>query len=158
IKRLINPDLSGTAKLPALGDDWGPRVSMAWAIGGKHWPVLRAGYGMYYGRTENATVETALTHTGSLKGDLNFFLRPTDNLHGGGAPPFPYVFAGEPLQYVAPSAVEFASKFKNSEVHQAVVAIEENLPAHVQVTASAVVSLGRRLPTSIDTNIDPAVN
>jgi hypothetical protein len=28
--------------------------------------VLRLGYGMYYGRTENATIETALTQTGSL--------------------------------------------------------------------------------------------
>ena len=40
--------------------------------------MLRLGYGMYYGRTENATLETALTQTGSLKGDLNFFMRPTD--------------------------------------------------------------------------------
>ena len=48
--------------------------------GESRWPVLRLGYGMYYGRTENATLETALTQTGSLNGDLNFFMRPTDNL------------------------------------------------------------------------------
>lgn len=158
IKRLVNPDFPLTAKLPALGDDWGPRVSIAWAIGGKYWPVFRAGYGMYYGRTENATVETVLTHTGSINGDLNFFFRPTDNLHGGGAPPFPYVFAGEPLNLVKPGAVMFAEKFKNPEVHQALVALDESLPGHVQLTASALLSLGRRLPTSIDTNIDPTVN
>ena len=34
--------------------------------GEKHWPVLRLGYGMYFGRTENLTLETALTQTGSL--------------------------------------------------------------------------------------------
>jgi len=158
IKRLTNPELPGTAQLPNLGDEWGPRASLAWAVAGKHWPVLRAGYGMYFGRTQNATIETVLTHTGSLKGDLNFFLRPTDNMNGGAAPPFPYVFAGEPLNVVAPGAVSFAPKYKNPEVHQAVVAIEEELPAHVQVTASALLSLGRRLPTSIDTNIDPTVN
>ncbi len=32
-----------------------------------HWPVLRLGYGMYYGRTENATLETVLTQTGSAQ-------------------------------------------------------------------------------------------
>ncbi len=33
-------------------------------------------------------------------------------------------------------------------------AVEEELPGHVEVTASALLSLGRRLPISIDTNID----
>jgi hypothetical protein len=123
-----------------------------------HWPVLRLGYGMYFGRVENATLETALSHTGSPKGDLNFFLRPTDNLHSGGAPPFPYVLNGAPTSIVKPGAVEFAANFHRPEIHQAEVAIEEELPAHVHVTMSGAVSLGRLLPVSIDTNIDPTVN
>ena len=65
---------------------------------------------MYYGRTRNATLENVLTQTGSLKGDLNFFVRPTDNLKRGGAPPFPYVFAGEPLNLVKPGAVEIRAQ------------------------------------------------
>jgi hypothetical protein len=113
---------------------------------------------MYFGRTENATIETALTQTGSPNGDLNFFMRPTDNLHAGGAPPFPYVFEGPPASMVKPGAVEFAQSFRNPGIHQAVAALEESLPGHVQVTASALLSLGRRLPISIDTNFDPAVN
>ena len=158
IARVANPDLPGTGIMPALGNNWGPRLSMAWATGGKHAPVLRIGYGIYYGRTENATLETVLTHTGSLNGDLNFFLRPTDNLNGGGAPPFPYVFAGEPLNVVKPGAVKFDPHFKNPEVHQGLIAIEQALPGKVIITASAAISLGRRLPVSVDTNIDPAVN
>ena len=55
---------------------------------------------------------------------------------------------------VKPGAVEFAPNFHNPEVHQAVAAVEETLPGHVEVTASAMVSLGRRLPISIDTNLD----
>ena len=158
IASLANPDLPLTGRMPDLGNQWGPRVSLA--IGGTegHWPVLRLGYGMYFGRTSNATLETVLTQTGSLNGDLNFFVRPTDNLTAGGAPPFPYVFAGEPLNLVKPGAVEFAPNFRNPEIHQAVAAIEENLPGHVQLTAAAMLSLGRRLPISIDTNFDPAVN
>ena len=103
--QLNNPDLPLTAKLPSLGNEWGPRASVAWGSSESHWPLLRLGYGMYFGRTANATLETALTQTGSLKGDLNFFMRPTDNLNGGGAPPFPYVLAGEPASVVKPGAV-----------------------------------------------------
>ena len=55
---------------------------------------------------------------------------------------------------VKPGAVEFAPNFRNPEVHQAVVAIEQLLPGHIELTASAMLSLGRRLPVSIDTNIN----
>ena len=155
---LANPSLPLTGRRLNMGFNWGPRVSLAIGRSEGHWPVLRLGYGMYYGRISNAMLETALTQTGSLKGDLNFFVRPTDNLNDGGAPPFPYVFAGQPLNLVKPGAVEFAPNFRNPEVHQAIAAIEETLPGHIQITASALLSLGRRLPVSIDTNFDPAVN
>ena len=156
--KLNNPELPLTEKLPSLGNNWGPRVSMAVGSAETHWPVLRLGYGMYFGRTENATIETALTQTGSPNGDLNRFLRPTDNLNAGGAPPFPYVLAGEPSSMIKPGAVEFAPNFRNPEIHQAIAAVEESLPSHIEVTASAMVSLGRKLPISIDTNFDPKVN
>jgi hypothetical protein len=160
IAALRNTELPLTEKLPALGNNWAPRLGLAVGTGKHHWPVLRLGYGIYYGRTENLTLETALTQTGSLNGDLSFFLRPTDDLpnYGGGAPPFPYVLAGVPGSVIKPGAVEFAGIFRNPEVNQAVAAVEETLPGHVEVTAGSMVSLGRRLPISIDTNFDPAVN
>ncbi len=157
---LANSELPTAGKLPSLGGNWGPRVSLALGNARNHLPVLRLGYGMYYGRTENATIETALTQTGSLRGDLNFFMRPSDDCQrcSGGAPPFPYVFAGQPASAVKPGAVEFAPNFKTPEVHQAVLAVEQPLPSHILLTASAMLSLGRRLPISIDTNFDPALN
>lgn len=153
-----NPDLPMAGKLPALGNEWAPRASLAWGSHEGHWPVVRLGYGMYFSRTQNAVAETALTQTGSTKGDLYFFLRPTDDLAKGGAPPFPYVLAGEPSTVVKPGAVEFGSNFKNGEIHQGELTLEEKLPGHVDVAASAAVSLGRRLPITVDTNFDPAVN
>ncbi len=153
-----NPDLPLTQKMPDTGNAWAPRVSLAWGTGESRWPTIRAGYGMYFGRTQNSVLETALTQTGSLKGDLSFFMRPTDNLGAGGAPPFPYVLAGEPATVVKPGAVEFAPNFRNAEIHQGEATVEENLPGRVQVAAGAIVSLGRRLPVTIDTNFDPATN
>jgi hypothetical protein len=159
IAALANSVLPLTQKLPSLGNNWGPRVSVALG-GGKRWPVLRLGYGMYYGRTENSTIETALTQTGSLKGDLSFFMRPQDDCQfcSGGSPPFPYVFAGQPASVVKPGAVEFAPNSRNPEVHQAVAAIEQPLPGGIMMTAGAMLSLGRRLPVSVDTNFDSTVN
>ncbi len=157
---LANPELPFTEKLPSLGNNWGPRVSLAIGSGKGRWPVLRLGYGMYYGRVENATVETALTQTGSLKGDLYFFMRPQNDCQycSGGSPPFPDVLTGEPSSVVKPGAVGFAPNFRNPEVHQAVAAIEESLPGRVQVTAEAMLSMGRRLPVSVDTNVDTTMS
>ena len=62
-----NPALPLTQKVPSPGNEWAPRVSLAWGSGESRWPVLRAGYGMYYGRTQNSVLETALTQTGSLQ-------------------------------------------------------------------------------------------
>jgi hypothetical protein len=155
---LANPDLPLTRQLAALGNEWGPRAGLALGSGARFWPVLRFGYGMYFGRIPNATVETVRTNTGSMNGDLNFFMRPTDNLNAGGAPPFPYVLAGQPSTVVKPAAVEFAPGFRNGEIHQAEVAMEQSLPWHLHLEASAAASLGRRLPITLDANIDPAIN
>jgi hypothetical protein len=153
---LKNSQLPLTQTLPALGNNFGPRLGLAVDPGKKHWPVFRFGYGIYYERTTNRTLQTVLTQTGSLAGDLSFFMRPTDDLsnNGGGAPPFPYVLAGNPSTAVKPGAVQLAGVFRNPEIHQAIAAAEETLPGHIEVTASALVSLGRRLPISIDTNLN----
>ena len=111
IGALENTQLPQTQKMPSLGNDLGPRISLAVGNAKSHWPVLRLGYGMYFGRTENSTLETALTQTGSAKGDLKFFMRPTDNLNSGGAPPFPYVPAGEPGVVVKPGGSAVCTEF-----------------------------------------------
>lgn len=162
LSALQNPELPLTSKLPNLGNQWGPRLGLAFGGTKSKWPLLRLAYGMYFGRIRNVTLETAITQTGSLKGDLNFFLRPTDGLNHttgtGDAPLFPYVLAGQPPSAVTPGAVEFASNFRNSEIHQGLASIEKSLPGRVMVTMAAMASLGRLLPIATDTNFDPAVN
>jgi hypothetical protein len=162
IAALNNPQLAQTETLPKLGNNWGPRFSLAVGDHGNMrmgWPVLRLGYGMYYGRTENETIETALTETGSANGDRSYFIRPTDGYNSAtgksDAPLFPYVLSGTPASEIKPGTVQFAPNFRNPEVHQAVVSLEEELPGRVSVTASGMVSLGRRLPITMDTNLAP---
>ena len=143
-----NPELPETQRLPAATLDWGPRVGLAWSP----WKgtVLRAGAGLYYGRIDQSTILAALTQTGSMNGDLNFFFRSTDV----GAPPFPYVFSADPQTVVTPGTVSFAARFRPREVDQGVFSIEQELPSHWLVSVSGLVSPGRRLPISIDTNLD----
>ena len=145
--------------MPSLGNNWGPRVSLAIGHAAEgHWPVLRLGYGMYFGRTENATLETALTQTGSPQWRPELLYAAHRQSERRRRAALSLRLCGEPPSLVKPGAVEFAPNFRNPEVHQAVAAVEETLPGHVQLTASALLSLGRRLPISIDTNFDPAVN
>ncbi|WP_263355589.1 carboxypeptidase-like regulatory domain-containing protein [Acidicapsa ligni] len=147
-----NPDLAATQKLPGMTMNWGPRFGIAWApfssSAGKA-TVLRVGAGLYYGRIDNSSILSALTQTGSPKGDLNFFFKPTD----AGAPPFPYAFSTQPVTVVKPGAVSFAPRFRPQEVDQAIVSLEQQLPGHWVVQMSGMASLGRRLPISIDTNL-----
>jgi hypothetical protein len=143
-----NSDLPATEKLPATTLNWGPRVSMAWAPG--KGTVIRIGTGLYYGRIDNSAVLAALTQTGSANGDMNLFFKPTN----AEAPPFPYVFSAKPGAGVVPGAVSFAPGFRPQEVEQAVVSLEQDLPDRWKVLVSGLASLGRRLPISIDTNLD----
>ena len=158
LSALANPDLPLAGKTPSLRSNWGPRFSLAFGNTERHLPVLRLGYGTYYARVQNGPLTAALTQTGSTNGDLSFFMRPTDNLNAGGAPPFPYVLAGEPTSMVKPGVVEYAPGYRNPQIHQAIAAIEQNLPGHFLLSAGGMLSLGRRLPISIDTNFDPRVN
>jgi hypothetical protein len=150
IAATANPALPATQKLPPATVNWGPRFGLALSP----WKstVFRLGAGLYYGRIDNSVILAALTQTGSVNGDLNFFFRPTDQ----GAPPFPYVFPAAPVTAVTPGAVSFASRFRPQEVDQAVFSVEQGFPGHWLITVSGLASLGRRLPISIDTNIDPA--
>lgn len=141
---------------PDVVGEWAPRVGLAWGCLESHWPVLRAGYGMYFGRTSNAVLEKALTQTGSLKRNLNLFIRPNDGYTSStgtsSAPPFPYVLAGDPATIENPAVVEIAAGFRNPEIHQARIGLEEKLPGHILVQASTAASLARRLPVKADTN------
>ncbi len=160
ILAMSNPDLPLTQKLPALGSEWAPRFGLAWGRRESSRPVLEIGYGVYFGRTSSSLLESALTQTGSPHGDQRFLFRPTDNLSPleGGAPPFPYVLSGLPGSVEKPNVVEFVARYRNPEIHQADAELQQSLPGHVVISVSASMSLGRRLPITVDTNLDPSLN
>ncbi len=147
---LVNAELPQTAALPHDKNNFGPRVGLAWNVAGAGHTVLRAGFGVYYGRIINSTAYSALTQTGSLKGQRSYYFKPLDT----GAPPFPFVFSGTPYLSVAPSAVYFDPRFQNPQIEQTEVSLEQKIGRSTSLTFEGLFSAGRELPDYLDTNID----
>ena len=148
-RKLVNPDIAQTAKLPHDKNNFGPRLGLAWDIFGSGQSVLRAGVGIYYGRIVNSTAFTALTSTGMPNSQRIFFYRPTDL----GAPPFPYVFNGTPVLSIQPDAVYFDTHFQNPQITQTELSFEQELGRGTVLSFTYMGSFGHELPNFVDTNI-----
>jgi hypothetical protein len=159
-KLVANAEIPQTAFLPHDRNNYGPRGGMAWDIFGSGRTVVRAGYGIYYGRIANATVFSALTSTGSSRAARTYYYRPLD----AGALPFPHVFAANETPYVSPtavgqnatgpSAVYFDKRFQNPQIEETEFSIEEQLWHKTALTLSYLGSYAHELPQFLDRNID----
>jgi hypothetical protein len=151
-----NPAIPETMRLNADGTNFGPRVGLAYDTHSNGKTILRAGYGMFYGRTPNGTIDNALRQTGltdPTRGTIQVRYLPTDP----GAPRYPNILSAvsSGAQVSPPFVTRLDSAFRRPRVQEANVGVERQVGSNVSVSISYVYSYGDRLPITYDTNLPP---
>ncbi len=147
-----NPDIPATNRINLDKNNFGPRVGVSWDPFGKQKTIIRAGAGMYYGRTQNSTISNFITNNGQrFKG--YFFLPSTP-----GAPVFPNVLTEIPQGAAGrPNALFASPTFANPLIYEMEFSIEREILPNTALSAVYMGSRGQRLPLFRDINLFPPV-
>ena len=141
---------AGLTNHPSDRNNFGPRIGFALDVFGKGDTVLRGGFGMYYGRILNGTVESALFGTGSPNGQYALAsTKPT----AAGAPTFPNPFSSGSGS--KPSSFYLASNLQNPQVDEFDLQVQQQLGEGTVLQVSYMGALGRELPNFLDVNLAP---
>ena len=134
-----------TSFLNTDNDNFAPRLGFAWTPTDRL--VVRAGYGLFYGRTPAIMVGTAHSNNGINVQTLTFT--------GSAAPRYPFVFTSIPSGGTAakPTIFVFDRDYENPEVHQASLGADYQLSRDIAVGASYLYVRGRKLQRSTDVNL-----
>ena len=150
-----------------------PRLGVAWQFDRN--TVLRAGYGIFYGKTSNSTYY-------ALRVENGVFQQTFSGCGPSGiascAPTFPSVFftpPGPPVAAPFPGALTptvvipggtlpassaavhgMTPDFVNPAAHEGEVTIERQLPGRMTLSATYLLTRGLHLPASYDANVAPS--
>jgi Carboxypeptidase regulatory-like domain/TonB dependent receptor len=180
-----NVALPQTADRPDDRNNFGPRVGFNWNVYGTGKTILRGGYGLYYGRIINSNIVQTYLESGATNAQVqltnSFYpqhcgpvfpaiatsLAQVYNCLAGGqssgllsqGPLLPPNGSNPPMS--APTAPASTVAYldphmQNPQVHEADLAIEQNLGHNTTLGITYMASFGRELPNAIDTNYNPA--
>lgn len=159
-----NPAFPLTGRFNQDKNNWGPRLGIAWDIGGRHKTILRAGYGLIYGLTSNSAISSAMTDNGVVVATFSF----TSTSNAALRPLYPNCFLpgvnancaitlGAPTG-AAPDIRQLSADFARPLIHQAQFSLEHEIFKDTVISATYAFSGGRRLPIFRDVNIPPPGN
>jgi outer membrane receptor protein involved in Fe transport len=138
-----------TSHLKIDRNNLAPRLGVAWSPVPE--TVVRAGYGIFYGRTPAIMVGTAHSNNGINVQTVTFT--------GNQVPAYPNVFPTLPTGAALPKPTIFIfdKNFENPEVQQASLGVERALSANASVAVSYLHVEGRKLQRSRDLNLSSPV-
>ncbi len=164
--------VGSTSRLPSDRNNFAPRFGFAWSPRSLRRTVLRGGYGLYYGRMINATIESALLDTAVLDPRTNlpasnFLIRvtpktttssPTCVNSGIAMFGYPCTFPAYPAGIAAKTtgAVIFDRGFRAPMIQEGDFSVEQEVGKKTVLTASYLMSEDRQLPNFVDINIAPS--
>ena len=157
-----------TSTLNTDRNNFGPRIGIAWQP--LRSTVVRAGYGMFYGKTSNSTYYALRVENGVYQQTFN--CSPTTcpaltfpNLiftPPGPKPqaPFPGALTPQVTTFTPPALTQLSHglvpDFVNPLVHEGEFTIDHQLPGNMSVSAGYIFSRGLHLPVFVDSNLAPA--
>ena len=138
-----------TSTLNTDGNNLSPRLGIAWSPGTKKY-VVRAGYGIFYGRTPSIMVGTAHSNNGINVQTITFT--------GALVPTYPATFGSIPAGVVLPKPTIFVfdQDYQNPRVQQASTGVEYAISQESSIAINYLFVHGDHLSRSTDINIGPA--
>jgi len=154
--QLPNPLEPRTSNFPKDKDNFGPRIGFAWSFGKDNANVVRAGYGMFYGRITNSAISNAITNTGLAAGQRTFSTGPNNVDPTIVEPFYPNTLTTFPGSGTfGGDIIVFAAANQNPRIHQMDVIYERQLGRNTVISFTGMASYGQFLPTFVDTNLNP---
>jgi hypothetical protein len=126
-------------------DNYAPRLGFAWGLSDRM--VVRAGYGLFHGRTPAIMVGTAHSNNGINVQTVTFT--------GSQVPTYPNVFPTLPpgASLPRPTIFVFDRDYENPEVHQASLGLDYALTGDLALSVGYLRVDGRKLQRSTDINL-----
>jgi len=159
-----------TSVINTDSNNFGPRIGLAYEP--FKGTVVRAGYGMFYGKTSNSTWYAMRVENGVFQ--QTYTCNPTScpqlsfpNLiftPPGPTPQAPFAGALTPhvTTFTPPSATQLVHgvqpDFVNPLIHEGELTVEKQLPGNMSISVGYVFSRGLHLPSFVDGNVGPATS
>jgi hypothetical protein len=145
-----NPRYPASTRFKQDKNNFGPRLGFTYDVGAEHKTVVKGGFGLYYGRTSNSVLFTALTNNAVTTATYNF--TPSTS----GAPTYPNVLSAPPTGPGSrPSISVLSPELGRPEIWMGDFTVERAVGRTMTVSASYLYSKGKKLPLFIDTNLPP---